>query len=89
MVQEEKEMKELIGKPSIQNFFKPRPKKMRVIGGWMQSLATTSAITTFITDDKTIRIIGIVLWSVGQLGDLITKLYSKEIEEDEKNDNLN
>lgn len=77
-------MTEHIGKPSIQNFFKPRPKKMRVIGSWMESLATSSAISTFITDDKTMKIIGMALFGIGKIGNLITKLYSKEIEEDEK-----
>lgn len=72
-----------IGKPSIYNFMKPRPKKMRVIGEWLQSLATTSAIGSFFADEKTTKYVTIALFAVGQIGSFITKFYGVDVEDPE------
>lgn len=65
-----------IGKPSISNFSKPRPKILRVLGEWLSALSKTSAIGAFTTDDHTMKVVAISLFVAGWIGELFTKLYA-------------
>jgi len=79
-----------IGKPSIKNFGKPRPKILRVLGNWLSALSKTSAIGAFTTDDKTMKIVSICLFAAGWVGELLTQLYAVTEEDyDEQINNSN
>ena len=76
-----------IGKPSIKNFNKPRPKILRVLGEWLSAISKTSAIGAFATDDHTTKIIAICLFAAGWIGELFTKLYAAS--EEDYNEQIN
>lgn len=78
-----------IGKPSIKNFNKPRPKVLRVLGEWLSAISKTSAIGAFTTDDHTMKIITISLFAAGWIGELFTKLYAATEEDYDEQINSN
>lgn len=75
-----------IGKPSIKNYMKPRPKKLKILGEWLENIGTASGVTALALSDGTMKKVTIILFIAGKVGNLLTKLFADpdyETNEDE------
>lgn len=66
-----------IGKPSLKNFMKPRPKKLKILGEWLENIGTASGLTALSINEGTMKTVTIVLFIAGKVGNLLTKLFAE------------
>jgi len=66
-----------IGKPSIRNYMKPRPKKLKILGEWLENIGTASGVTALALSDGTMKTVTIALFIAGKIGNLLTKLFAE------------
>ncbi len=66
-----------IGKPSIKNYMKPRPKKLKILGEWLENIGTASGVTALALSDGTMKTVTIALFIAGKIGNLLTKLFAE------------
>lgn len=65
-----------IGKPSLKNYMKPRPKKLKILGEWLENIGTASGVTALALSDGTMKKVTIILFIAGKVGNLLTKLFA-------------
>ena len=70
-----------LGKLSISNYSKPRSRKMRAIGEWMENIGTIGAAPAIFATDESMKWFGTAVFVMGKLGNLLTKI-SKADDED-------
>jgi hypothetical protein len=70
-----------LGKLFIKNYSKPRSRKMRAIGEWMENIGTIGAAPAIFATDEGLKWFGIAVFVMGKIGNLLTKL-SKADDED-------
>ena len=66
-----------IGKPSLKNYMKPRPKKLKILGEWLENIGTASGVTALALSDGTMKTVTIILFAAGKIGNLLTKLFAE------------
>jgi len=66
-----------IGKPSLKNYMKPRPKKLKILGEWLENIGTASGVTALALSDGTMKTVTIALFIAGKIGNLLTKLFAE------------
>lgn len=64
---------------NLKSYFEPTPKNLRKIGDTLLALSAT-ALPALISNEKTMKILGIILFSMGILGKFLTNFFTDEPE---------